>query len=125
MKSKLIIVLASVLALTWITQVGHAYVEAPMSLGAIVTQSTNGTSATTARQRTVRAPLERFLNGVEPLTERRAALRHSPPSGVPGAARYLVDRPLPKLPLTTVDGRPYDAKSLQGKVLLLNFFASW
>lgn len=41
------------------------------------------------------------------------------------ALRSLVDRPLPKLPLTTVDGRPYDAKSLQGKVLLLNFFASW
>ena len=41
------------------------------------------------------------------------------------ALNSLVDRPLPKLPLTTVDGRPYDAKSLQGKVLLLNFFASW
>ena len=41
------------------------------------------------------------------------------------ALKSLVDRPLPKLPLTTVDGRPYDAKSLQGKVLLLNFFASW
>lgn len=41
------------------------------------------------------------------------------------ALRSLVDRPLPKLVLTTVDGRPYDAKSLQGKVLLLNFFASW
>jgi hypothetical protein len=41
------------------------------------------------------------------------------------ALRSLVDRPLPKLALTTVDGRPYDTKSLQGKVLLLNFFASW
>jgi len=41
------------------------------------------------------------------------------------ALNSLVDRPLPKLPLTTIDGRPYDAKSLQGKVLLLNFFASW
>ena len=41
------------------------------------------------------------------------------------ALKSLVDRPLPKLTLTTVDGRPYDAKSLQGKVLLLNFFASW
>jgi hypothetical protein len=39
--------------------------------------------------------------------------------------KSLVDRPLPKLTLTTVDGRPYDTKSLQGKVLLLNFFASW
>jgi hypothetical protein len=41
------------------------------------------------------------------------------------ALRSLVDRPLPKLTLTTVDGRPFDTKSLQGKVLLLNFFASW
>jgi hypothetical protein len=41
------------------------------------------------------------------------------------ALRSLVDRALPKLTLTTVDGRPYDTKSLQGKVLLLNFFASW
>ena len=41
------------------------------------------------------------------------------------ALKSLVDRPLPKLTLTTVDGRPYDTKNLQGKVLLLNFFASW
>jgi tetratricopeptide (TPR) repeat protein len=41
------------------------------------------------------------------------------------ALKSLVDRPLPKLTLTTVDGRPFDTKSLQGKVLLLNFFASW
>jgi len=41
------------------------------------------------------------------------------------ALRSLVDRPLPTLPLTMLDGRPYDTKSLQGKVLLLNFFASW
>ena len=39
--------------------------------------------------------------------------------------KSLVDKPLPKLTLTTVDGKPYDTKSLQGKVLLLNFFASW
>lgn len=41
MKSRLIIVLASVVALTCIAQISRAYVEAPMSLGAIVTQSTN------------------------------------------------------------------------------------
>jgi tetratricopeptide (TPR) repeat protein len=41
------------------------------------------------------------------------------------ALKSLVDRPLPKLALITVDGRPYDTSSLQGKVLLLNFFASW
>lgn len=41
------------------------------------------------------------------------------------ALRSLVDRPLPPLALTTVDGKPYDASGLRGKVLLLNFFASW
>jgi hypothetical protein len=41
------------------------------------------------------------------------------------ALKSLVDRPLPKLTLTTVDGRPYDTAALRGKVLLLNFFASW
>lgn len=41
------------------------------------------------------------------------------------ALKSLIDRPLPKLPLTTVDGRPYDSSGLRGKVLLLNFFASW
>ena len=42
-----------------------------------------------------------------------------------GALKSLVDRPLPWLPLTSLDGRPYDTRSVQGKVLLLNFFASW
>jgi tetratricopeptide (TPR) repeat protein len=41
------------------------------------------------------------------------------------ALKSLVDRPLPALTLTTVDGRPYDMSGLRGKVLLLNFFASW
>jgi len=41
------------------------------------------------------------------------------------ALTSLVDRPLPKLTLTTVNGRPFDTSGLQGKVLLLNFFASW
>jgi FG-GAP-like repeat len=36
-----LIVLSVVIALTWMTQTSRAYVEAPMSLGAIVTQSTN------------------------------------------------------------------------------------
>jgi hypothetical protein len=39
--------------------------------------------------------------------------------------KSVVDRPLPQLALTGVDGRPYDAAGLPGKVLLLNFFASW
>lgn len=41
------------------------------------------------------------------------------------ALKSLVDRPLPKLPLTAIDGSPFDTRSIQGKVLLLNFFASW
>jgi hypothetical protein len=41
------------------------------------------------------------------------------------ALKSLVDRPLPKLTLTTLDGRPFNTSSLRGKVLLLNFFASW
>jgi hypothetical protein len=41
------------------------------------------------------------------------------------ALKSVVDRPLPQLALTGVDGRPFDSSSLRGKVLLLNFFASW
>jgi thiol-disulfide isomerase/thioredoxin len=41
------------------------------------------------------------------------------------ALKSLVDRPLPKLALTTVDGKPFDASALRGKVVLLDFFASW
>jgi hypothetical protein len=41
------------------------------------------------------------------------------------ALKSLVDKKLPKLKLSTVDGKPFNSASLQGKVLLLNFFASW
>jgi thiol-disulfide isomerase/thioredoxin len=41
------------------------------------------------------------------------------------ALKSLIDRPLPTLTLTTVEGRPFDASILRGKVLLLDFFASW
>ncbi len=41
------------------------------------------------------------------------------------ALKSIVDHPLPKLALTGVDGRPYDSSALRGRVLLLNFFASW
>ena len=41
------------------------------------------------------------------------------------ALKSMVDRPLPALTLTTVDGKPFDTSGLEGKVLLLNFFASW
>ena len=36
-----------------------------------------------------------------------------------------VDRRLPQLPLTAVDGTRVDVAGLRGKVLLLNFFSSW
>jgi len=52
------------------------------------------------------------------LTRRRDERRES-------SLKSVVDKPLPRLTLTTVDGKPYDTKSLQGKVILLNFFASW
>ncbi len=41
------------------------------------------------------------------------------------ALKSLVDKKVPKLTLTTLDGKPFSTASLQGKVLLLNFFASW
>jgi hypothetical protein len=39
--------------------------------------------------------------------------------------KSLLDKRLPKLKLTTLDGKLYDTSSLKGRVLLLNFFASW
>jgi tetratricopeptide (TPR) repeat protein len=74
------------------------------------------TSALAAIQGAGSSPFDTWLEAE--LTRRRDERKAE-------ALKSLVDRPLPKLPLTTVDGRPYDAKSLQGKVLLLNFFASW
>jgi hypothetical protein len=41
------------------------------------------------------------------------------------ALKSLLDRPVPRLALRTLDGRAFDLSSLRGKVLLLNFFASW
>src|SRR5690349_9294597 len=60
-----------------------------------------------------------FVNWVtDEETRRRVARRDA-------ALKSLVNRPLPALKLTTVDGKPYEPKELQGKVVLLNFFASW
>ena len=39
--------------------------------------------------------------------------------------KSLIDKPLPALALTTLDGKPYRAAGLRGKIVLLNFFASW
>lgn len=41
------------------------------------------------------------------------------------ALKSLVDKKLPTLKLTTLDGHAFNTAGLQGKVLLLNFFASW
>ena len=41
------------------------------------------------------------------------------------ALKSLVDKKLPTLRLMTLDGKPFSTASLRGKVLLLNFFASW
>jgi thiol-disulfide isomerase/thioredoxin len=41
------------------------------------------------------------------------------------ALRSVVNKPLPPLPLKTLDGKPLDAATLKGKVVLLDFFASW
>jgi tetratricopeptide (TPR) repeat protein len=54
----------------------------------------------------------------EALTARREERKAS-------ALRSLVDRPLPALMLTTLDGRAFDVKALRGRKLLLNFFSSW
>lgn len=62
------------------------------------------------------ANLDAWLAGE--LESRRAARRAA-------ALRSIVNKPLPPLPLTTVDGRPFDAGALKGKVVLLDFFASW
>jgi tetratricopeptide (TPR) repeat protein len=54
----------------------------------------------------------------EALAERRRLRREA-------VLRSLVDRPLPSLTLTGMDGRAVDVGALRGKVLLLNFFTSW
>jgi len=37
----------------------------------------------------------------------------------------MLDRAVPKLPLTSLSGEPVDMSKLRGKVLLYKFFASW
>src|SRR5262249_29369859 len=60
-----------------------------------------------------------FLTWVEAEGGKRREARKA------AALKNLVDKPLPALALTTVEGLPYDAKNLRGKVVLLDFFASW
>ena len=62
------------------------------------------------------ASFDTWLEGE--LTRRREERRTA-------ALKSVVDHALPKLALTSADGKPYDAAGLRGKVLLLNFFASW
>src|SRR5262249_49589456 len=77
------------------------------------------TQALSALQPTDGAPAGGFDAWLDAELSRRRDERRA------AALKSLVDRPLPKLTLTTVDGRPYDTSGLRGKVLLLNFFASW
>jgi len=65
------------------------------------------------------APGKPFVTWVTEEEQRRHDARRA------AALKSLVNRPLPALKLTTVDGKPYDPKDLQGKVVVLNFFASW
>jgi hypothetical protein len=102
-------------------------------------------------QNTLYRARDHYLNalslsgGPAPLRQRAtqalAAIQTNPPGGFDGwlaaeltrrgderkaaALKSLINRPLPTLPLTTVDGRPYDTSGMRGKVLLLNFFAAW
>lgn len=61
-------------------------------------------------------PFDTWLAGV---LERRREDRRAE------ALKSFVNRPLPALPLTTLDGQPFDVQSLKGKIVLLDFFASW
>ena len=37
----------------------------------------------------------------------------------------LLDKPAPPIQLNDVNGKPFDLAALKGKVVLLNFWASW
>ncbi len=65
------------------------------------------------------APGKPFVTWVQGEEQNRLEARRA------AALKSLVNRPLPALKLTTIDGKPYDRKELQGKVVVLNFFASW
>jgi tetratricopeptide (TPR) repeat protein len=84
----------------------------PESLRARATQALSGIVAVGAQPGGFDAWLEREL------ARRRDERRLT-------ALKSLVDRPLPQLSLRTVEGRPFNTAGLRGKVLLLNFFASW
>jgi len=43
----------------------------------------------------------------------------------PPAAITRIDEPLPNLPFTTLDGRQGTLESLRGKVVVVNFWATW
>jgi thiol-disulfide isomerase/thioredoxin len=80
------------------------------------------------RQRATQAVAALDPAGSDPATfEQRleTALAERQAERKSAALKSLVDKPLPALALTTVDGKPFDASALRGKVVLVDFFASW
>src|SRR5207248_2583472 len=59
-----------------------------------------------------------FLAFVEKGGQRR-------PAGAPAVAAAAADGPLSGVPITTLDGGAFDAGTLSGKVLVVNFWATW
>jgi asparagine synthase (glutamine-hydrolysing) len=54
----------------------------------------------------VRPALDRVLNGAEPFGERFQRMRRAPARRAPGAARYMIHRPLPAADVAVLFGRP-------------------
>jgi thiol-disulfide isomerase/thioredoxin len=80
------------------------------------------------RQRATQAVAALDPAGSDPATfdqRLKTALAERQAERKSAALKSLIDKPLPTLALTTVDGKPFDASALRGKVVLVDFFASW
>jgi thiol-disulfide isomerase/thioredoxin len=68
-------------------------------------------------------------SGEEPVTPRAAVPAGGPisPPGAPQDPAYLqwLGKPFPALKFTAIDGRPVDTDKLRGRVLLIDFWATW
>ncbi len=49
----------------------------------------------------------------------------TPPASAPPVTKPVVNREMPDIQFTAVDGRPVDLASLRGKVVLIDFWATW